>query len=214
MDKSVLAGEFELTDYEREWINEYYEEEASKSLEVEKPFRYYTIERSRFAQLLFNAANAKKDVGIATVNMWKFHIAAEMTWLFGKIGKEKMAYMQFLYSKIVQDYVIRGIKHVEGGSSEYEKYAAIGKNKDVVIEDLMQNHGVSYEDAKLFVGLALSSKSQYVSTVAVLPNGFSSVNRKRIETVASLDKSVVSTLAMVGKGLEDLKRIAYTAISQ
>lgn len=167
-----------LLDYEKEWIFDYIDDELSKNekfINVEnKPFAFHMISRKKFSEFLANAAIAKAKVGIGTVDLWKFHAAAEWLYVDGEISREDLDYQQFLFSSIVQNTVIEGIKHVSTGSSGYDIFAlaTIGEHEDIARTVLKDNLNVRKEMVDLFVYISMEANDNvYSKTVSRLPNG-------------------------------------------
>jgi len=170
-----ILSEPKLYNYELSWVNAYISEEASNKnfLNAETvPFKYHTVERSFLANALADAAIAKMKVGNATVDLWKFHANCEYAFIEGKITRDEMLKLQFLFSRVVQDYVVRGIKHNTGGSSNYDIYNLNIFNKEAVREDLIYNMGCDEDTADLFIMIAENVKDNRVATaLARLPGG-------------------------------------------
>lgn len=155
-----------LKEYEEKWIAGYIAGERSKNVVLEnieeKPFTFHSVDRTWFADTLANAAIAKTKVGSATVDLWKFHSLLEWTYLNGEITFEEFEQLRFMFSKIVQDTVIEGIKHVEGGASGYEPFALgnIKQNETLVKTILVNNMECTENFAELFVKLMKASNAK------------------------------------------------------
>lgn len=166
-----MENNYEMKDYETEWIVNYIKDEVSKNIEFadieNKPFKYFVVEKSWFAEKLADAANAKATVGLATTDLWRFHSECELAYLDELISKEERDYLEFLYSKIVQDFVISGIKHVEGGASGYDLFSLDGiiAHKEVVFGSLV-NIGVPEDIANKFILIAEMCKEGKINKLA------------------------------------------------
>lgn len=88
-----------------------------------------------FTKYFADSIIAKQDVGISTYNMWAIYALCEMYKAFCDSGKikdssgnevkfttDEMDYITYLYSRLVQDMVVRGIKHTEGGSAGFKPF--------------------------------------------------------------------------------------------
>lgn len=167
-----------LQKYEIDWINTYIESETAKNIYFDnvenKPFKYYTVQRDWLSKTMTDAAIAKTKVGLATTQLWQFHCAVEFEYYSGSISYEDMVYLQFLYSRIVQDTVIEGIKHVEGGSSGYDVFILknISKEPDLILNILIDKMSVSEELANKFINIAsVYHNDKIVQLVSRISNG-------------------------------------------
>jgi len=176
-----------LEDYEDRWAKKYIngEIDSDKIKDIEnKPFKYYTISKDNFSNLFASAAIAKNDVGPGTIDLWKFHISCEYLNICDAITDVQMRKMMFTFSMIVQDYIVRGIKHVDGGSSNYNIYNLRHlKEKDVLI-DLQKTFYLNEEEAMLFVKIAdFTKKAKYLQFLARLCSGGETKSMQRLASV-------------------------------
>lgn len=207
-----VENDAEIKDYERAWIEDYIQDEADNSnfLNVEDaPFEFHTVERGWFADTFANGAIAKKKVGPGTVDLWNFNAATELEYLEGNITREEMEYQQFLYSKVVQNYIVRSIKHADGGSSQYDIYSLNEMKPDEVKYDLMTFLEASEEAANMFVELALKvPKNKQAKALSRLPGGGSSASLSKYAnelcTVSDDIKGRVSYSKILGKHWDSL----------
>lgn len=173
--REYVNHDLKIYDYEHDWTKEYIKGESSNSkfTDVErKPFKYYEVSRQWFGAAFANAAIAKMKIGTATIDLWKFHSACEIACLAGIFDREKMSYLQFLFSRIVHDRVIRGIKHNTNGSSDYEMYCLDSFNREAVKRDLTTYLQVSEEDAELFAEVAtMANDNMHSKALSRLPGG-------------------------------------------
>jgi len=160
LSSAVSKGVFLTYEHEDKWIWDYITDEMSKNKYVTevKPFEFHTVSRIWFSETMANAAIAKMNVGKATVDLWKFHSAAESWYADGKLTKKEKEYQQFLFSKVVQSLVVEGIKHNSGGSSGYAIFetSSIKKNYEDVIETLKSLFLVNDDDAITFANISMS----------------------------------------------------------
>lgn len=171
----VYNNKSNLYDYEYNWAMKYISEESDneKFYNIEqKPFKYHTVGKDWFSNTFAHAAIAKQKMGSATVDLWKFHAVVEFEYITGSINIEQMHKMQFIFSSIVQDYVVRGIKHNSSGSSGYDIYSLNSIKKELVKKDLLNRSDISEEDADLFISLAeKANKNKQSLALSRLPNG-------------------------------------------
>jgi len=172
LDRYYKENNYKLKNYEQEWTDSYLNDELAKAFDHNAKFKFHIIEKSWFVNTFTNAVIAKADVGKATSSLWKFNAASEFAYLNGELTYDEMLYVQFLYSKIVQDYVIRGIKHNDSGSSAFSKYYLPYFNYKEVAQDLYANHSISADMIKKFLKVAkLAQKNRMFSIISTLPNG-------------------------------------------
>jgi len=204
-----------LKDYEAEWITEYRNGEiySDKFNDLEnKPFKYYTVERTWFAERFADSAIAKMMVGTATVDLWKFHSYIELNYLQHNITLEEMDYLQFLFSRIVQDLVVRGIKHNLGGSSGYSIFNLTNFNSTLVYQYLVGTLNIKEEMARLFCELASQANDDETSkALARLPNGgVSTQMSKYANTIKDIPPYILNNMSyakIISKFIEDLTSI-------
>lgn len=95
-----------------------------------------------YPQFLLNACVAKGNIGPATIDIWA--LKAVLQWykeyserngfkfvdakgeiidnLTHRLSEYDLKYLPYAYTRLVQEQVIEGIKHVQGGSKEFEMY--------------------------------------------------------------------------------------------
>jgi hypothetical protein len=173
-----MKSPMRIKEYEKQWIFEYIDSELSKNekfIDVEKkPFEFYSTTREDFSILLANSAIAKAKVGVATVDLWKFHAAAELLYSSEIITKDQLDYQMFLFSSIVQNTVIEGIKHVEGGASGYDTFMLAGMeaNQNTIKTVLTDSMGVTKDAADMFVSIGIAAnKDEFTRAISRIPNG-------------------------------------------
>lgn len=133
-----------IVEDEAKWLNEYRDNErdSNKHLKADVyklfkiPFSYSENNGPTFTKYFADSIIAKGDVGSATVNNWIFQTLCEIYYLRCSNGEivdpqkgtpisitsDEINYMMYLYSRCVQDIVVRGIKHVIGGSNEFKAF--------------------------------------------------------------------------------------------
>lgn len=199
-----------IYDHEKNWIEEYIKGESdnTKFYNVENsPFQYHTVDREWFAGAFANASIAKMKVGIATVNLWKFHSAVEYEYLLNEIDKETMLKLQFFYSRVVQDYVIRSIKHAgSSGSSGYDIYMLSNIDDHAIIGDLTSHFGATHNEAKLFVEIA--SKCNTVTPATILSRMSTGGNpgtiSKYVKRYSDIDENIRNNMSY-GRVIDHIK---------
>lgn len=140
---SDFCGVDGVTEQELEWIMNYRADELQnndilhinsddKYIIYEVPFKANAETNNCFENYFIDAIIAKGDVGIATFNLWALQCLLE---IFKKIcdkgekipnldmvikfSDDDLNTISYFYSRLVQDFVIRGIKWNEGGSSGF-----------------------------------------------------------------------------------------------
>lgn len=164
-------------DYEKEWLNEYIKGEVKKwdFADIQKkPFEFYTVSKEDFSIRFADSAIAKKDVGLGTVDMWKFHAAAEWLYRDGELSLDDMKVLQFIESRIIQDTIVEGIKHVEGGSSGYSifRLSDYESNEEVIKEVLINQMRLTDDLARKFIScMQEANENDIVNGLCRLPGG-------------------------------------------
>lgn len=173
-----MKNPIRLKEYEKKWVFEYIDAELSKNekfIDIEnKPFKFHEITREQFSEFLASSAIAKAKVGVATVDLWKFHSAAEWLYIDKVITKDQLDYQMFLFSSLVQTTVIEGIKHVDGGSSGYDIFMLSGvkENAEIIKTALINSMGIDEQMADLFITISLfANDNDYSKAISRLPNG-------------------------------------------
>lgn len=189
-----------LFNYEQKWAEEYITGECNNEnfYDVEnKPFEYHEVDKEWFSNAFANAAIAKMRIGPGTIDLWRFHATAEFAFIHDMITREQMLRMQFLFSRIVQDYIIRSIKHVDGGSSNYDIYNLRNFKADAVKTDLINFNDATEEEADLFIKIALLAKEEpQPYLLSRLPNGGTSVLiDKLINKSGNITDNVIARLS-------------------
>lgn len=108
------------------------------------PLNHDNANKKTYAEFLMNAAVAKNNIGTATNDIWTLNAIMQLyksmldnKGLYDKyladycnkvktaprqLSSEDMAKIGYLYTRLVEEYVINAIKHMEGGSSSFEIY--------------------------------------------------------------------------------------------
>jgi len=142
---------------EIEWHNEYRQGELSANEDLnlngkryilhDTPFAYNPMDKEpTFLSYFKNSIIAKTEVGPATIQLWAINTLLEIykdvtekDQVLDARGRPiKMSvntcnYIVYAYTRLIQDFVVRGIKHVEGGSNGFEpfKLQNISKKMDM-----------------------------------------------------------------------------------
>lgn len=138
---SDFSGVDGIVQKEIDWINEYGADELSNNdimdIEGQKYELYETAfhkneNANSFEDYFIDAIIAKGDVGIATFNLWALQCLLEIfktkcdLGVVNDVNGKPMSFsdndsatISYFYSRLVQDFVIRGIKWNEGGSSGF-----------------------------------------------------------------------------------------------
>lgn len=156
------------------WINDYRagEVEANDKLDLSGKKRLYKLHSLPFysedptvpsyASYFANSIVAKADVGPATINNWTLNALLEIykkecdagnVWIKKSKGEEAVSideaeinYISFMYSRLVQDMVVRGIKHSEDGSASFVPFllgVRMLKKDRKLIASVLTNIGIT-----------------------------------------------------------------------
>lgn len=143
--KHYQGGVDNIMPEEINWICEYTLDELSGNSDLElddKPYQLYSIPLFKspdsshtFKDYFRDSIIAKGDVGIATTQLWQLNTLlevykqkcdrGEVTDPDGsiiEITDEAIRYILYGYTRLIQDLVIRSIKHVVGGSSGFNPF--------------------------------------------------------------------------------------------
>lgn len=211
----TLNGRDRLLDYELDWIHKYAVGEADSSSiqDVEnKPFKYHTIERKVLANYMSDAAIAKKQVGISTVALWSFFMASEfLTYNDKSVKKETIDKIVFYYSAIIQDTVIRGIKHVDGGSggfAPFSPYSFDPTQSSIILRD---EYGANNYETKIFRKIIQLSKFKSLKLLSRLSNGMDTgLLNKYINSLDKIEDEFAecsSNLKTLGLNIDVINRL-------
>lgn len=163
-----LLKTFELKNIvpkELEWHKAYYNKEYSSTmdLKVEHKYKVYYVTWQDYYNFLINACVAKGNIGLSTLDIWAFSSMLEVyqqygddnNWLYKKKGENipmvKLTPMEYkelgyIYTRLVQEMVVEGIKHTSNGSKDFDIYflKSIGTkaNERKIRKDLRQIFGV------------------------------------------------------------------------
>lgn len=143
-ETGVFAVEGVVED-EVQWIEDYKEDEraSNKDLCIDKGFKLYKMPYKfnpdgggTFDKYFIDSIIAKGDVALATHNNWAIQNLREIyeyecnagnvvtpdTGELAVFDKYTGDYICYVYSRLVQDFVIRGIKHNAGGSTGFTPF--------------------------------------------------------------------------------------------
>jgi len=145
-DNSSCGGLDNILQEEIKWHNDYRigEFSANEDLDLEgkryvlhdTPFSYNPMDNdSSYLDYFKNSIIAKTEVGPATIQLWAINTLLEIykdecdndkvinyKGKAIKISSETCHYIVYAYTRLIQDFVVRGIKHVEGGSNGFEPF--------------------------------------------------------------------------------------------
>ena len=133
---------------EIQWIKDYREGEveANDDLNVDNGYKLYDLplvysptNGPTFANFFIDSIVAKGDVGLSTHSNWTLQTLAEIYKQECDAGKvidpnnpfngntlsitqDEINEICYVYSRLVQDFVIRGIKHNDGGSDGFKRF--------------------------------------------------------------------------------------------
>lgn len=174
--EGVSYGEAKwTTEYYRKELDanaELYEEPVYKLYKL--PMQFDNQNRKTYPEYLINAAIAKSNIGSATQDIWSLYAIMQMyqslclmkgtnqhamyekyiaPWKRksscapSSITAEQIGQISYVYTRLVEEYVINAIKHMEGGSSHFEIYyldnMTKAKNLKIVSEKLVKEFELS-----------------------------------------------------------------------
>lgn len=180
----------ELFYYENNWINKYIEGESdnSKLTNIEnKKYKIYKINRQDFGKLIINSAISKQKIGIATISLWQFFSAAEIyKYMYNNIDYTLANKLVFIYSAIVQDIVVRGIKHTNSNGS-FDTFNVMLFNEKKALPVLKDYYGLSETEIQHFNKIVKMANEPYVKLLGRLLNGVNiQLLKKYIESIEKL----------------------------
>lgn len=204
---------------ELDWIELYKKKEFSSNNKLNlgstHVYKLYEVNKDptkekTYLSYLISASIAKGNVGPATLDVWSAYTIFECYQAYCRINnfnivrdglvvgkltsvltdemKEKLS---FIYIRLVQDNVIEGIKHVEGGSSAFEKYFLSGittdKNIETVKKELRENYSIPELEINLFLYIINWSKTE--DLLKAVMNFYSKYNKGKFPAnTKALDK--------------------------
>lgn len=167
-----------IVEYQQNWINHYYEGEKKK-IKLE-PFTIYRISRNLYAKYYASSAIAKMDVAFATVSLWQFNTALEVLILRNEIDQLLQLKLMAIYSAMLQDYVIKGIKHSFDTSQDFHMFLIKNIKENIYpISEVLEDIGLNEDEIIKFFKVANLADSDFIKIFSLLPNG-STTNREVI----------------------------------
>lgn len=139
-----------ITQAEYDWHKEYKEKEMSSGPELYEEHRYklYFVKYKDYNKYISNAIVCKALTGTSTLGIWTWSALLstykayweENRGVYRKkdrnipltpISDKDIARLEFEFSRLTQELVINGIKHVQNGSADFQPYALnnIGEKK-------------------------------------------------------------------------------------
>lgn len=131
---------------------------------MEHKYELHYLSYTDYSTYLVNAVVSKNNIGVATLDIWAFSMVLEIyqkyceenNYLYQKkdgatpltrISKHEAQLLGYTYTRLVQECVIEGIKHVSNGSKGFDMYflKSIGKeeNEKKIRSDLTSTFGLS-----------------------------------------------------------------------
>lgn len=101
-------------DIEADWLDIYIKGEIDNSVYDDVKFKWYSINRKDFAHSFIGSCQSKIMIGPATTSLWAYEAMMELE--LGRVDTQKMMRFNYFYQRLVQDTVVRGIKHSEGSA--------------------------------------------------------------------------------------------------
>ncbi len=189
-----FGGIQNITSQELDWIKTYRQSEFDSNSVFDKvsekkyqlfniPIRYEGAEKS-FGKYFANSVVAKGDVGTGTSNLWALQILLDIykyqtnKGLIKNSKGELVSFtdkdfhlISFVYTRLLQDLVVRGIKHVESGSSEFRPFLLANiikrENRTITYKIISQNMKIGIEPTqKMFEILAWADANGYLKYIS------------------------------------------------
>ena len=135
---------FKLTNIlpeELEWHKKYKLKEFSSThaLEEQHSYKLHLITSKQYSHFLNNAVTAKGNIGLASLDIWAFSMIVEVYQAYCKdnnfkyqkknsvtaltmITDAEAKLLVYTYTRLVQEMVIEGVKHVKNGSKDFDMY--------------------------------------------------------------------------------------------
>lgn len=148
-----IPNEEKLLDNEASWIENYIAGESDNSKLLNKPFTWNYILYKDYRNILADSSIAKDEMGIGTHQLWEFYALCQYAESIEKIDRDCFKQFIYAYARIVQDYLIRAIKHVEGGSKFFTPFYLenIPKKENIpLIAKTLLHFGLTKEQVKKF----------------------------------------------------------------
>lgn len=169
--------------------------EANQDLHDEPVYKLYDLpvkpdpnNKKTYSEYLLNSAIAKGTIGPATSNIWALYAILQMYRAYAEDAdlykkyiapwRKRSAYapktitpaeiheISYVYTRLVEEYVINAIKHMEGGSSNFEIYylkkITEEANLDVVARQLTKEFGLSSKSCHVLMDVIQWSKKNGV----------------------------------------------------
>ena len=130
-----------VLDEEKSWNTEYVIKELSgnKDLYLNHKYKLHYISFKDYTKFLLNSSQAKASIGKATLEIWGFSTVIEAYQAYFKanngvykkkdsaipmvrISDKEANLLGHTYTRLVQEKVIEGVKHVKNGSKDFEIY--------------------------------------------------------------------------------------------
>ena len=212
------GGVNNITQEEIDWINSYKQSEFDSNsmfYELESgSYKIYSLKiksdgttSPSFDKYFADSIIAKGDVGIGTSNLWQFQILIDLFQLMNEDGngklndksinlsREEYDKICFAYTKLLQDLVVRGIKHVEGGSSGFTPFLleniTLGDNREFTFDVFSNKVGLGRKlTEKLFHILVWGSSNNYIKNIS----SFISFYNRGVGDFFDIDKEIIDYL--------------------
>lgn len=183
-----------ILEEEAQWIEDYLVDEVAGNDKLngfeDAEYEMYTLPftstkvKTNYVRFYTDSIIAKKQVGVGTINLWVFKTVIEC-WKSQNpkaitpkvIGH--LAHLVGMYPRAVHLYIVRGIKHIDGGSSGFDPYMVnnlLRGNFKKLSKDMFDTFGVPLEAsslmAKIFSWGRNTGTTEAVSSyISMLNNG-------------------------------------------
>lgn len=219
-----FRGVDNITTNEIEWIEDYRKSEFDSNSVFDKledpacQYKLYNIHLDNdvnniksFAKYFASSIIAKGDVGIATSNLWSMQILLDVYKLLADEGsiqdsrgnpavlsEKDYSLISYAYSRLVQDMVVRGIKHTESGSAEFKPFLLaniIGREyRQFTYKVFSQNIGIGEEATnKLFEVLSWGESYGFIKQISSFISFYNSGNIEKYTVEKQLEDMLLDT---------------------
>lgn len=126
---------------ELEWHEKYKLKEFSSTnaLQEDHVYKLHLITTKQYSHFLNNAVTAKGNIGVASLDIWAFSMIVEVyqqycidnNYRYQKkngvaalttVTPSEAKLLVYTYTRLVQEMVIEGVKHVKNGSKDFDMY--------------------------------------------------------------------------------------------
>ena len=187
------------------------------------PLAYSNTDKRTYAEFLINAAIAKSNIGSATSDIWCLYAVLQLYQAFCKtrktddpsfynehiatwrvrspkaplsISNEEISKISYTYTRLVEEYVINAIKHMEGGSAAFEIYYLRNMTKNENIK-IVYNKMVNEFGLHPRAGTMLMDIVEWAKTTGIMASvkDFIRLYNKGTDSLTQTDSKMFSKIA-------------------